>query len=54
MLIVIVATLCLAQHFLPEQAALLAAMETDAAILATSVFGFIFFRVRLGTRRAGM
>lgn len=54
MLIVIVTTLCLAQHLLPEEAALLAGIETDAAILAMSVFAFIFFRVRLGTRRAGM
>jgi len=54
MLIVIVTTLCLAQHLLPEQAALLAGIETDAVILAISVFAFIFFRVRLGTRRAGM
>jgi hypothetical protein len=29
-------------------------IETDAVILAMSVFAFIFFRVRLGTRRAGM
>ena len=54
MLIVIVTALCLAQHLLPEQAAWLAGIETDAFILATSVFAFIFFRVRLGTRRAGM
>ena len=52
MLIVIVTALCLAQHLLPEQAALLAGIETDAVILAISVFAFIFFRVRLGTRRA--
>ena len=54
MLIVIVTALCLAQHLLPAQAALLAGIETDAVILATSVFAFIFFRVRLGTHRAGM
>jgi hypothetical protein len=54
MLIVIVTALCLAQHLLPEQAAWLAGIETDAFILAISVFAFIFFRVRLGTRRAGM
>ena len=54
MLIVIVTALCLAQHLLSEQAALLAGIETDAVILAISVFSFIFFRVRLGTRRAGM
>jgi hypothetical protein len=54
MLIVIVTTLCLVQHLLPEEPALLAGIETDAVILAMSVFAFIFFRVRLGTRRAGM
>ena len=54
MLIAIVTALCLAQHLLPEQAALLAGIETDAVILAISVLAFIFFRVRLGTRRAGM
>lgn len=53
MLIVMVTTLCLAQHLLPEEAALLAGIETDAVILAISVFAFIFFRVRLRTRRAG-
>ena len=52
MLIAIVTTLCLAQHLLPEEAALLAGMETNAVILAISVFVFIFFRVRLRTRRA--
>lgn len=53
MTIVIVTTLCLAQHLLAEAAALRAGIETDAVILAVSVFAFIFFRVRLGTRRAG-
>lgn len=53
MLIVIVTTLCLAQHLLPEEAALLAGIETDAVILAISVFAFIFFRVRLRTRAPG-
>ena len=54
MLIVIVTALCLARDLLPEKAALLAGIETDAAILALGVFAFITLRVRLGTRRAGM
>jgi hypothetical protein len=53
-LIVIVTALCLARHLLPEEAALLAGIETDAAILAISVFAFVTLRVRLETRRAGM
>ena len=53
MLIVIVASFCLAQHFLSEEAVMLAGTETDAAILAMVVFASIFFRVRLRTRRAG-
>lgn len=53
MLIVIVTALCLARHLLPEEAAVLAGIETDAAVLAMSVFAFVTLRVRLETRRAG-
>lgn len=54
MLIVMVAALCLVRYLLPETAALLAGMETRAAILTMGVFAFIALRVRLGTRRARM
>jgi len=44
--------LCLARHLLPEAAALLAEIETNAAILSLSVVIFVTSRVwpRLGRR----
>ena len=51
MIILITALLCLGQHLLPEPAALLAALEADASILALSVFVFVSCRVRLRSKR---
>ena len=51
LLMVLVTVLCLAGHLLPEAAALFLAMETDAAILALTVFVFVPYRVWVGTNR---
>lgn len=45
LIILITILLCLARNLVPELAALLDAIETEAAILALSVYTFIIFRV---------
>ena len=46
MLITIITLLfCVAQGLLPEASALFAGMETNAAVLALSIFVFIVFRI---------
>ena len=46
LIILVTAVFCMAQNFMPEASAWLVGMETNAAILALSIFTVIVFRVR--------
>ena len=57
MIMAIIVLCCLAQNLeslVFDEAALLARMETDAAILALGIFTFIVFRVWSAARAASM
>ena len=52
LIILLSVSFCLGLHFLPEVPALLARMETDAAILSVTVFILIIFRLWHTAREA--
>lgn len=54
MLVVLISALfCLGRDLLPQPAALLAALETNASLLALGLFVFVSLRVQLYRKRPG-